>query len=72
MNTSELLDALRRHYIPDAGQSADRAGGAFAHEVSVNGGMGSARRVDALYDVEQLEERGQHRKRSCVGFGSRD
>lgn len=44
--TSELLEALRGHYIePGAGL----AGGTFVPEVGVNGGFGHGRRCDAIY-----------------------
>ncbi len=49
--TSDLLETLRRHYIPEAGDMHARPGGVFAHEVAVNGTWGAAgnRRVDAVY-----------------------
>lgn len=44
--TSELIEALRRHYIA-AGEPSP--GGVFAAEVGINGNWGKGRRCDALY-----------------------
>lgn len=51
MKTTELLEALRGHYIPEAVTKGARDGGVFAHEVSMNGAGGGpvGRRADALY-----------------------
>ena len=45
MQTDELLERLRRHYI----KPGALPGGVFVPEVSVNGAWGAGRRVDALY-----------------------
>ncbi|MFE7605741.1 hypothetical protein ACFU1Q_11325 [Brachybacterium paraconglomeratum] len=49
--TSQLLEQLRGHYIPETTQPGARRGGVFAHEVSPNGAWGGpgVRRADALY-----------------------
>ncbi|WP_146008984.1 hypothetical protein [Zhihengliuella halotolerans] len=46
MKTSELLKALRAHYIEPG---ADTPGGTFVGEVGVNGKFGASSRCDALY-----------------------
>lgn len=47
----QMIEMLRRHYIPEPQNGMNRPGGVFAHEVAVNGTWGAAgsRRADALY-----------------------